>query len=94
KTIVLTVLFVAALLLTACSPDAGLTVVTKHGTFGCQTWYEAALAWVNCRQAGDQTGVIEDHPDGLGHDEYGRWRVRLEDNTVLWFEPVDVRIVP
>lgn len=82
----------AALILTACSPDAGQAVLTKHGAYGCTTWYEAALAWVNCHLAGDLPGVIEDHPDGLGHENFGRWRVRLGDGSVLWFEPGDVRI--
>lgn len=90
----LAVLLAAALILTACSPDAGQAVVTRHGAFGCTTWYEAALAWVNCRQAGDLPGVIEDHPDGLGHENFGRWRVRLGDDSVFWFEPDDVSIVP
>lgn len=93
KSIILVALL-AALVLTACSPDAGQAVVTEHDAFGCRTWYQAALSWVNCRQAGDQTGVIEDHPDGLGHEYYGRWRIRLKDNTVLWFETWDIKIVP
>ena len=81
-----------ALILTACSPDAGQAVVTKSGAYGCRVWYQAALAWVNCYQAGDLPGVIEDHPDGLGHELSGRWRIRLEDGSVLWFEPGDVRV--
>jgi len=85
---------VAALLLSACSPNAGTAVVTKHGAYGCRVWYQAALAWTTCRQAGDLTGVIEDHPDGLGHELNGRIRVRLGDHGVFWFELGDVRIVP
>lgn len=83
----------AALILTACSPAAGQAVKIQSGAYGCQTWYEAALAWVNCSPAGGFTGVVEDHPE-LGHEYNGRVRVRIEGFGPLWFEPGDVRVVP
>lgn len=90
KTIVLTVLFVAALLLTACAPEAGTVVRIKDGAHGCQTWYQAALAWTDCQPMGKGLlGVVEDHPN-LGRQFEGRVRVFTERRVVLWFEPEDL----
>jgi len=84
----------AALVLTACAPSAGQAVEIRSGAYGCRTWYAAAVAWVNCYPASELPGVVEDHPDGLGHDFNGRIRVRLEGDSVLWFERGDIRVVP
>lgn len=82
----------AALILTACSPAAGQAVKIQSGAYGCTTWYQAALAWVNCYSTTGGSGVIEDHPDGLGHKYNGRIRVQTAAFGPLWFEPGDVRV--
>ncbi|OHA75878.1 MAG: hypothetical protein A3A32_02590 [Candidatus Wildermuthbacteria bacterium RIFCSPLOWO2_01_FULL_48_35] len=94
KTRIFLAALLAALILTACSPDTGSVVRIKDDAHGCQTWFQAALAWTDCQSVGKGLlGVVEDHPN-LGHQFEGRIRVFTEKRVVLWFEPGDIKIVP
>lgn len=87
----------AALLLSACGESfaAGEKVQIRSGSHGCRVYSQPDRGWVSCTDSvAGLSGVVENHPEGLGHEYNGRVRVWVEGRGVFWLNPGDLHQVP
>lgn len=89
--------FLAALVLTACSPDAGQAVVVEKGAEGCKTFDAKLGEWGGCSNLPDLTTGVTVDKEGYAHNFAGRIRVQFEYAgypgvyVYRWFRPADVK---